>query len=78
MESTGARMNRLGKSIVTGGELLDETEVGHRVDRVTAEDIVALASELYDPQALCAAGIGPDQGVFDGAVDALAGAGLAP
>ena len=78
MESTGARMNRIGKGLVTGAELLDETEVGHRVDRVTADDIAALAATLYDPQTLCASGIGPDQKVFDGAVDALAGAGLTP
>ena len=30
MESTGARMNRLGKALVTNGELLDEAEVGAR------------------------------------------------
>ncbi len=63
---------------MTGGELLDETEVGERVDRVTPEDITALAAELYDPGRLCAAGIGPERGIFDAAVDTLAGAGLAP
>jgi predicted Zn-dependent peptidase len=76
MESTSARMNRLGKAFVTGGELLDETEVAERFDRVTAEDIAALATELYDPAKLCAAGIGPQRPIFDAAVDALAGAGL--
>jgi predicted Zn-dependent peptidase len=78
MESTGARMNRLGKAFVTNGELLDEAEVAERVARVTADDIAALAAELYDPAALCAAGIGPDREVFDGGVDTLAGAGLTP
>jgi predicted Zn-dependent peptidase len=78
MESTGARMNRLGKGLVTGAELLDETEVGERVDRVTADEIATLAATLYAPAALCASGIGPDRAVFDGAVDALAGAGLTP
>ena len=78
MESTGARMNRLGKALVTNGELLDETEVAARVERVTAEDIATLAAELYDPATLCAAGIGPDREVFDGGVDTLAGAGLTP
>ena len=59
MESTGARMNRLGKALVTNGELLDEAEVAERVERVTADDIVALAAELYDPANLCAAGHRP-------------------
>ena len=48
------------------------------VERVTADDIAALATKLYDPATLCAAGIGPDREVFDGGVDTLAGAGLTP
>jgi predicted Zn-dependent peptidase len=68
MESTSSRMVRLGKGILTGLELLDEDEIGERVDRVTPDDLAALAGELFAPDRLSAACIGPDAAVFDRAL----------
>jgi predicted Zn-dependent peptidase len=70
LESTGARMNRLGSEVLAGAPVMDIDEVVDRIDRVTLEDLAALTDELWDPERLSAAGIGPDQGRFD---EALAG-----
>ena len=49
-------------------EILEPDEVSARVEAVTAEQIASLASRLWAPEHLSAAGIGPDEGVFDAAV----------
>jgi predicted Zn-dependent peptidase len=74
MESTSARMSRLGRNTLEGVELLDEDEVCARVDAVTEEQLAELAAELYHPSRLSAACIGPDRTVFDRALGALDGA----
>jgi predicted Zn-dependent peptidase len=71
MESTLARMNRLGSSLLTGVPLLSLDEVLARTDAVTADDIAALVDELYDPARLSAAGVGGDADVFRRALDAV-------
>src|SRR4051794_19577826 len=48
MESMLARMNRLGSSLLTGIPLLSLDDVLARTDAVTADDIAALVTELYD------------------------------
>jgi predicted Zn-dependent peptidase len=68
LESTGARMNRLGSSVLGDVPLLSVEEVIERIDAVTRDDLAALAEELFAPERLSAAGIGPDAGVFDAAV----------
>jgi predicted Zn-dependent peptidase len=68
LESSSARMNRLGGSILHDLPLLDTDEVMARVDAVTMDDLRALVNELWAPERLSAAGIGPSQGAFCDAV----------
>ena len=58
LESPGTRMNRIGKALLTGTELLTIDEIIERVDAVTAEDVQALAAEHWNPEAMSAAAIG--------------------
>jgi predicted Zn-dependent peptidase len=69
LESTSNRMSRLGKSLVTGTELLGLEELIERIDAVTAEDVAALATDLLALDGLSAAGIGPDESRFRAAVE---------
>jgi predicted Zn-dependent peptidase len=69
MESTGARMHRLGGSLLFDLPLLDTDEVMARIDAVTLDDLRALTDELWAPGALSAAGIGPDEDSFRAAVE---------
>ncbi len=64
LESTPARMNRLGGSLLAGLPPLTLDEAITKVEAVTMDDVQALARELFDPARLSAAGIGPDEGVF--------------
>ena len=68
LESTGARMNRLGASLLYGLPLLETDEIMARIDAVTLDDLRALADELWAPERLSAAGIGPDEDAFRAAV----------
>jgi predicted Zn-dependent peptidase len=78
LESTGARMNRLGASLLFGLPLLDADEVMARFDAVTLDDLRDLSDELWAPERLSAAGIGPDEQAFRTAVaDVCPGAGVA-
>jgi predicted Zn-dependent peptidase len=70
LESTGARMNRLGSELLAGAPLLSLDEVVEQIDSVTLGDLEALAEELWDPAVLSVAGIGPDERRFE---DALGG-----
>jgi predicted Zn-dependent peptidase len=74
LESTGARMNRLGSEVLAGAPLLSLDEVVARIDAVTTEDLTLLAHELWVPERLSAAGIGPDEGRFEESLKALASA----
>lgn len=64
LESTQSRMNRLGKGLLTDSEILDLDELTRRVDAVDREQVLELASELFDPNALSVAGVGTDEDVF--------------
>jgi predicted Zn-dependent peptidase len=77
LESTSARMNRLGSETLAGVPLLSLDEVVRRIDSVTQDDLAAVAHELWPPEALSSAGIGPDEAAFDDAVAAMAAAGVA-
>ena len=55
MESTSARMGRLGRAILHDQPLLDEDEIAARIDAVTVDDIATLAGELFAPARLSAA-----------------------
>jgi predicted Zn-dependent peptidase len=77
LESTGARMNRLGASLLFGLPLLETDEVVARFEAVTLDDLRELTDELWAPERLSAAGIGPDEQVFRDAVsDVCPGTGV--
>jgi predicted Zn-dependent peptidase len=64
LESTSTRMNRLGGSVLMGVPLLSLDEMVEAIDAVTAEDVTALADELFAPERLSAAGVGGDEDAF--------------
>jgi len=72
LESTGARMNRLGSELLAGMPLLSLDETVARIDAVTLEDLAGLVDELWAPERLSAAGIGPADGRFEEALGSLA------
>ena len=61
MESSSARMNRLGGATLYGLPLLEVDEVMAKVDAVTMDDLRELVDELWAPERLSAAGIGPSR-----------------
>jgi predicted Zn-dependent peptidase len=77
LESTGSRMSRLGSEILAGAPLMAIDEVVARIDAVTHQDLVELTEELWSPERLSVAGIGPDEQRFEEAISGLAPA-LAP
>jgi predicted Zn-dependent peptidase len=70
LESTGARMNRLGAEVLAETPLMELDEVQERIEAVTLDDLAALAHELWAPERLTAAGIGPDADRFERALAA--------
>ena len=68
LESTGARMNRLGGALLFGMPVLEPDELMAKIDAVKMDDLHALAEELWVPARLSAAGIGPDEDAFHSAV----------
>ena len=71
LESTLARMNRLGSSLLADLPLLSVDEIVERIDAVTREDLAALARDLYAPDRLSAAGVGGDEAAFRAALEAV-------
>jgi len=69
MESTSARMNRLGGSVIGGLPLLSLDEIVAAIDAVTVDDVSALARELFAPGRLSAAGVGGDEDAFRAALE---------
>jgi predicted Zn-dependent peptidase len=70
-------MNRLGASLLFGLPLLETDEVMERFDAVTLDDLRDLTAELWAPERLSAAGIGPDEDAFRAATTAVCpGAGV--
>jgi predicted Zn-dependent peptidase len=61
MESTAARMNRLGSSVLCDLPILSVEEVIARIDAVTIDDLRELAAELFRGPELSVAAIGPDE-----------------
>jgi len=60
MESTAARMNRLGSAVLAGLPLLSIDEVVDRLDAVTAEDLLELGRTTFAAPLRSVAAIGPD------------------
>ena len=68
MESTGARMNRLGRSVLMDTPLLTLDETIERLQAVTRDDVERLAGELYPPSGMSVAAIGRDENLFRSAL----------
>jgi predicted Zn-dependent peptidase len=68
MESTLARMNRLGSSVLMGVPLLSLDELLAAIEAVTLEDVTRLARDLFAPDRLSAAGVGVEEDAFRGAL----------
>ena len=68
LESTSARMTRLGKSTVTQTPLLTPEQVVKRLEAVEAHEVAELADALLASERLSVAGIGPDEARFSDAV----------
>ncbi|MGC2372725.1 MAG: pitrilysin family protein [Solirubrobacteraceae bacterium] len=73
LESTAARMNRLGSSVLSELPILSVDEIIERIDGVRLSDVRELASELFAGERLSVAGVGSDQDTFEQALSPLAG-----
>jgi predicted Zn-dependent peptidase len=71
MESTSARMNRLGKSLITDSELLSLDRIVAEIDAVEAQSVSELAAVLLAPEQLSAACIGPNDERFLAALEQI-------
>ncbi|MGH2855789.1 MAG: M16 family metallopeptidase, partial [Solirubrobacteraceae bacterium] len=71
LESTAARMNRLGSSVLNDLPILSVEEIIARVDAVTVEDLRELAAELFRGPELSVAAIGPDESALREALTPL-------
>ena len=61
LESTAARMNRIGRSIITGSELLTPEDIAKRIEAVTAQDIRRLARKHLNLDAMYLSAVGPKE-----------------
>jgi predicted Zn-dependent peptidase len=61
LESTAARMNRIGRSVITGTELFTPEEIAARIDAVSAEDIQRLARNHLNLDQIYLSAIGPKE-----------------
>jgi predicted Zn-dependent peptidase len=71
MESTLARMNRLGSSLLMGVPILTTDELLAKLDAVSLEEVNSLARELFVPEQMSAAGVGGDKDAFSDALEAV-------
>jgi predicted Zn-dependent peptidase len=71
LESTAARMNRLGGAVLNDLPILPVEEIMERVDAVSIEDLRELAGELFRGSELSVAAIGPDEQVLRAALRPL-------
>jgi predicted Zn-dependent peptidase len=71
MESTSNRASRLGKSVLTDTELLSLDRICAEIDAVEPDAIAGLARQLFSPDRLSAAGIGPNEERYREAVGLL-------
>jgi predicted Zn-dependent peptidase len=64
LESTAARMNRLGSSVLSELPILSVDEIIERIDAVEAGDLHELAAELFAHERMSVAGVGSDEVAF--------------
>ena len=72
LESTAARMSRLGAAVLSELPLLTLDEVVERIEAVTRDELDDLMRELLAPERLSAAAIGADEDVFRAAIEPVA------
>ncbi|MBV8940985.1 MAG: insulinase family protein [Solirubrobacterales bacterium] len=77
LESTGARMSRLGSEVLAEAPLESLDEIVERIEAVTLSDLALLAGELWAPERRSAAAIGPDAARFEEAMETVAPAAVA-
>jgi predicted Zn-dependent peptidase len=75
LESTGARMSRLGVSLLNEMPIMSVDEMIERIDSVEIEQVRELAGALFAPERLSVVGVGPEEERFLAAIAPLAGAG---
>ncbi len=73
LESTSARMSRLGISVLNGMPILSVDEVVERIDAVDRAALEQLAGELLQPGRLSIACVGPEEQAFHAAASPLEG-----
>ena len=61
LESTAARMTRIGRSVITGSELFTPEEIAARIDAVTADDIKRLANDHLRLENMYLSAVGPKE-----------------
>ena len=61
LESTSARMNRIGRSVITGAELLTPEEISARIEAVTPQDIARLAKQHLRTDQMYLSAVGPKE-----------------
>jgi predicted Zn-dependent peptidase len=61
LESTAARMNRIGRSVITGTELLTPEEISARIEAVTAADVQRLARDHLNLDRMYLSAVGPKE-----------------
>jgi predicted Zn-dependent peptidase len=71
LESTAARMNRLGSSVLSDLPILSVDEIIERIDAIDATEVHELASELFVGERLSVAGVGAEESVFQEALAPL-------
>ena len=71
MESTGARMSRLGASLLHEMPIMSLDEMIERIDTVSMGDVRELAGELFAPGRMSVAGVGRDEQQFRAAIEPL-------
>jgi len=74
LESTAARMSRLGASELHGLPILSVDEVIERIDAVGISELSDLAGELFAPERLSVAGVGREMEAFQAAIEPLGAA----
>jgi predicted Zn-dependent peptidase len=74
LESTSARMHRLGSSVLSELPILSVDEIIERIDAVELADLHELAGELFARERLSVAGVGLDRDAFDAALTPLGSA----
>jgi predicted Zn-dependent peptidase len=73
LESTAARMNRLGSSVLSELPILSVDEIIDRIDAVELADLHELAGELFSCERLSVAGVGANESAFHEALRPLEG-----